>query len=119
LRPAGADVFSRGPADPVKAQLREDRAPATAANQVWAMDFVHDPLFDGCKIRILTLLDTFNWLSHGIGKEPAPGLNRVDSLSTNWRCINRLVASSTKTSNARCGPRSSNHECSQPSACTS
>lgn len=27
-------------------------------NEVWAMDFVHDQLFDGTKIRILTIVDT-------------------------------------------------------------
>lgn len=28
-------------------------------NQVWAMDFVHDQLFDGTKIRVLTIVDAF------------------------------------------------------------
>jgi putative transposase len=50
----------------VKAQLREDRSAATAANQVWAMDFVHDQLFDGRKIRVLTIVDTFTRLSPAI-----------------------------------------------------
>lgn len=31
--------------------------PPTYPNQVWTMDFVHDALFDGRKIRILTLVD--------------------------------------------------------------
>src|SRR5271163_965339 len=33
--------------------------------------------------------------------------------------ISRLVASSTNTSKVHCGPRSSNHQCSLPSTCTS
>ncbi len=31
-----------------------------AANDVWAMDFVHDQLATGRKIRILTVVDTFS-----------------------------------------------------------
>jgi len=30
---------------------------------VWAMDFVHDQLFDGTKIRALTIIDTLTRLS--------------------------------------------------------
>lgn len=39
---------------------------ATAANQVWAMDFVHDQLFDGRKIRALTVVDIFTRLAPAI-----------------------------------------------------
>ena len=62
----GLQLRSKSPKRRVKAQLREDRSPATAANQVWAMDFVHDQLFDGRKIRILTIIDTFTRLSPAI-----------------------------------------------------
>jgi putative transposase len=51
---------SRTPKRRVKAKLREGRFPAQEANQVWAMDFVHDQLFDGKKIRVLTVVDTFH-----------------------------------------------------------
>ena len=44
----------------VKAQLREDRTPAPAPNQVWAMDCVHDQLFDGRKLRVLTIVNIFH-----------------------------------------------------------
>jgi len=50
----------------VKAKLRDGRSPATAANQVWAMDVAHDQLFDGRKIRVLTIIDTFTRLSPAI-----------------------------------------------------
>lgn len=43
-----------------KAKLRDDRAPATHTVDVWAMDFVHDQLAMGSKIRILTVIDTFS-----------------------------------------------------------
>src|SRR3546814_9237825 len=43
----------------VKAKLREGRAEAVGPNDVWAMDFVHDQLATGRKIRVLTVVDTF------------------------------------------------------------
>ena len=33
---------------------------------IWAMDFVHDQLFDGKKIRILTVVDTLSRLSPAV-----------------------------------------------------
>jgi len=47
----------------VAAKLREDRK---APNQVWAMDFLSDQLFDGSKIRILAIVDAFSKLSPAI-----------------------------------------------------
>lgn len=44
----------------VKAKLLEDRAEAVRPNEVWAMDFVHDQLATGRKIRVLTVVDTFS-----------------------------------------------------------
>ena len=65
-REMGLQLRNKSPKRRVKAQLRQDRAAATAPNQVWAMDFVHDQLFDGRKIRILTIVDTFTRLSPAI-----------------------------------------------------
>ena len=42
----------------VKARLRDDRVEAVEPNEVWAMDFVHDQLATGKKLRILTVVDT-------------------------------------------------------------
>jgi putative transposase len=47
----------------VKAKLREDRRPATRSNETWAMDFVHDQLASGRKLRVLTIVDTFSRFS--------------------------------------------------------
>jgi putative transposase len=58
-REQGLQLRNKSPKRRVKAQLRADRSQATAPNQIWAMDFVHDQLFDGRKIRILTIVDTF------------------------------------------------------------
>jgi putative transposase len=57
---------NKSPRRRVKAKLREDRAPAAGTHDVWAMDFVHDELATGGKIRILTLLDTYSRYAHAI-----------------------------------------------------
>ena len=44
----------------VKAKLRADRKQAVGPNDVWAMDFVHDQLATGRKLRVLTVVDTFS-----------------------------------------------------------
>ncbi len=54
---------SKTPKRRVKAKLREDRCPALQPNQTWAMDFVHDQLTMGRKIRILTVVDIFSKFS--------------------------------------------------------
>jgi putative transposase len=49
-REQGLQLRNKSPKRRVKAKLREGRSPATAANQIWAMDFVHDQLFDGTSL---------------------------------------------------------------------
>jgi len=56
----------RTPKRRVKAKLRSDRATAVEANDIWAMDFVHDQLFDGTKIRALTIIDTLTRLAPAV-----------------------------------------------------
>jgi putative transposase len=41
------------------AQLLQPKASAEFANQLWSMDFVADNLFDGKKLRMLTVVDCF------------------------------------------------------------
>jgi putative transposase len=50
----------------VKAKLREDRRVAVAANEAWAMDFIHDQFPTGRKPRILTIVDIFSRFSPAI-----------------------------------------------------
>ena len=56
----GMQLRNKTPKRRVKAKLREDRKEAVAPYDVWAMDFVHDQLATGRKIRILTVVDTFS-----------------------------------------------------------
>ena len=43
----GMQLRNKAPKRRVKAKLREDRREATAANETWAMDFVHNQLATG------------------------------------------------------------------------
>ena len=56
----GMQLRNKTPKRRVKAKLRDDRAEAVGPNDVWAMDFVHDQLATGRKIRVLTVVDTFS-----------------------------------------------------------
>jgi putative transposase len=47
----------------VKAKLRDGRRPATRSNETWAMDFVHDQLATGRKLRVVTIVDIFSRFS--------------------------------------------------------
>ena len=54
----GLQLRNKHPRRRVKAKLREDRQEAVGPNDVWAMDFVHDQLATGRKLRMLTIVDT-------------------------------------------------------------
>ncbi len=56
----GMQLRNKTPKRRVKAKLREDRTEAVSPNDVWAMDFVHDQLATGRKIRMLTIVDTYS-----------------------------------------------------------
>jgi putative transposase len=59
----GLQLRNKTPKRRVKAKLRDDRRLATRPNETWAMDFVHDQLATGKKIRVLTVVDTFSRFS--------------------------------------------------------
>ena len=54
---------NKTPKRKVSAKFREERCVASEPNEVWAMDFMSDQLFDGRRIRILTIVDAFSRLS--------------------------------------------------------
>jgi putative transposase len=59
----GLQLRNKTPKRRVKAKLRDERKPATRSNETWAMDFVHDQLATGRKLRVLTIVDTFSRFS--------------------------------------------------------
>jgi putative transposase len=65
-RELGLQLRQKTPKRRVKAKLREDRRLATRSNENWAMDFVHDQLATGTKLRVLTIIDRFSRFSPAI-----------------------------------------------------
>ena len=63
----GLQLRNKTPKRKVTAKLREDRKPATSPNECWAMDFMADQLFNGQKIRVLTIVDIVSKVSPAIG----------------------------------------------------
>lgn len=59
-RSEGLAIRTKTPRRRQAAAVREAVVPSTAPNQSWAMDFMHDILADGTKIRLLTIVDTFS-----------------------------------------------------------
>lgn len=66
------------------ARLRQPKHLVTAMNQIWSMDFVADALFDGRRLRALTVVDNFTRESLAIdvgqslkGEDVVNTLNRI------------------------------------------
>lgn len=55
-RELGLQLMNKTPKRKVKEKLREGRLDSIMADDVWAMDFVHDQLCDGRRLRTLTLI---------------------------------------------------------------
>jgi putative transposase len=58
-RQQGLSLRHKRPKRNKAAQLRQPQSQALRANQIWSMDFVADNLFDGRKLRMLTVLDCY------------------------------------------------------------
>ena len=87
-REMGLQLRNKAPKRRVKAKLRGDRHIATAPNEVWAMDFVHDQLFDGAKIRVLTVVDIFTRLAPAIDvRQSYRGADVVETLERAARTV--------------------------------
>jgi putative transposase len=76
----GMQLRSKTPKRRVKAALRADRTPPSRSGEVWAMDFVHDQLATGAKLRILTVIDTFSRYAPVI--DPRIGYRAADVVAT-------------------------------------
>ncbi len=58
-REDGLSLRLKRPRRHVSAANRERQPAATAPNELWSMDFVSDALFDGRRLRALTIVDAF------------------------------------------------------------
>jgi putative transposase len=59
-REEGLSLRAKTPKRRRSAVVRQPRTDATALNQIWSMDFMHDRLTDGRKFRLLTIVDTYS-----------------------------------------------------------
>jgi len=62
-REEGLLMRPKKPRRHVASRNRSEVPQATAANQTWSMDFMSDELFNGDRIRLLTLVDNFTRVS--------------------------------------------------------
>jgi putative transposase len=56
----GLQMRLKPPRRRVMAKLRDYRSNATGPNQLWAMDWIHDELFDGRRLWVLTVVNTWS-----------------------------------------------------------
>ena len=66
-REEGLQLRNKRPKRKVSAKLREDRENPACCNDIWAMDFVADNLFNGQRLKILTIVDAYSKISPHIG----------------------------------------------------
>jgi putative transposase len=85
-REAGLSLRLKRPRRNKAAKLRQPKEIARAIDEIWSMDFVADALFDGRKLRMLTVVDCYTreCLAIDVGQS-LKGDDVVDNL-------NRIVA---------------------------
>ena len=66
-REEGLSLRHKRPKRNKSARLRQPKHLATTINEIWSMDFVSDALFDGRRIRALTIVDNYTRESLSIG----------------------------------------------------
>lgn len=79
----GLQIRHKRPKRRVSAKVRNDRTEAVRPNQCWSMDFMADQLFDGRRVRVLTIVDNFSRVCPLIGVGSRyKGSHVVEALST-------------------------------------
>ncbi len=80
------------------AVVRRQRSVPTKANQIWAMDFMHDRLADHRKFRLLTIVDLFT--RECVALEAAAGFKSEDVVRVlNRVCFERDIPTSIRCDN--------------------
>ncbi len=97
-REEGLSLRLKRPRRNKAAKLRQPKQLAFAINEIWSMDFVADALFDGRKLRMLTVVDCYTreCLAIDVGQS-LKGEDVVDSL--NRICGQRGLPKTIKTDN--------------------
>ena len=83
-REAGLSLRHKRPRRNTAARLRQPKQLVSSINEIWSMDFVADALFDGRKLRALTIVDCYTRECLAIevgqslkGEDVAGALNRI------------------------------------------
>jgi len=97
-REEGLSLRLKRPRRNKAAKLRQPKQLASAINEMWSMDFVADELFDGRKLRMLTVVDCYTreCLAIDVGQS-LKGEDVVDSLKR--ICAQRGLPGTIKTDN--------------------
>ena len=82
----GLSLRMKRPKRNKSARLRQPKHLVTAMNQIWSMDFVADALFDGRKLRALTVVD--NYTRESLAIDVGQSLKGDDVVAT----LNRIAA---------------------------
>jgi putative transposase len=84
-REEGLSLRLKRPKRNKSARLRQPKHEVTAINQIWSMDFVADALFDGRRLRALTVVD--NYTRESLAIEVGQSLKGEDVVNT----LNRIA----------------------------
>jgi putative transposase len=86
----GLSLRHKRPRRSRSARLRQPKQLVSAINEIWSTDFVADALFDGRRLRALTVVD--NYTRECLAIEVGPGLKGEDVVRT----LTRITASRGK-----------------------
>lgn len=84
-REQGLSLRSKHPKRNKSAALRQPKQTVTAINQIWSMEFVADPLFDGRKLRTLRVVD--NYTHESLAIDVGQSLKGEDVVMTLGRIV--------------------------------
>jgi putative transposase len=97
-REEGLSLRLKRPKRNKSARLRQPKHEVTAINQIWSMDFVADALFDGRRLRALTVVD--NYTRESLAIEVGQNLKGEDVVNTlNRIAIERGLPATIKVDN--------------------
>jgi putative transposase len=98
-REEGLNLRQKRPRRSKACKWRMDRSEPTKLHECWAMDFVHDQLFDGRKFRALTVVDIFSRYCLSIEvKKPFTSINVVEVME-NLKRIYHTVPTTIRLDN--------------------
>lgn len=82
-RELGLSLRNKRPRRSKAAAHRVERPEISKLDQCWSMDFVHDQLFDGRKLRALTIVDNFSRFCYAIEiRSSFKGINVAEIMET-------------------------------------